>query len=360
VEVLHEVEVLHTDLGVLVTTLSSPLSVQQMEPSRQQMEPSREAAAFVRLAAEFRPELLAHCYRMLGSVHDAEDVVQETYLRAWRGFEHFQGRSSPRFWLYRIATNACLTALAHHSRRFVPAGLAGGSDDPAAPLNPAGLEIPWVQPIPDAARDPAAVVVDRGSVRLALIVALQQLPPTQRAVLILRDVLVWRAAEVAELLDTSTVAVNSMLQRARARLAQITAAEDDVSDSLDGENRILLDRFAYAFETADVDALVELLRDDVRLEMPPEPVWFLGRRAVGRFFGERVFPVSGGMRLLPTTANDGQAAMATYWRGADGRFEAHALQLLALREHRVARIMAFRDPSLFPTFGLPSHLPATA
>ncbi|SCD97316.1 RNA polymerase, sigma subunit, ECF family [Streptomyces sp. DvalAA-14] len=322
----------------------------------EEAETEMPADAFVRRAAQFRPELLAHCYRMLGSVQDAEDLVQETYLRAWRAYDGFEGRSSLRFWLYRIATSACLTALDHHSRRFVPAGLSTASDDPTGPLNPAGLEIPWVQPLPDIPPDPAAVVASRGSVRLALIVALQQLPPKQRVVLILRDVLAWRAAEVAKLLDTSTAAVNSALQRARAQLEQIAPAEDDISDSLDGENRLLLDRYAKAFENADVDALLHLLREDVRLEMPPEPVWFAGRDVVGRFFGERVFTRSGAQRLVQTTANDGQPAMATYWLGADGRYHAHALQLLTLRGHRVARIIAFRDPSLFPFFGLPREL----
>jgi RNA polymerase sigma-70 factor (ECF subfamily) len=316
----------------------------------------QDSDAFLRRAAQFRPELLAHCYRMLGSVHDAEDLVQETYLRAWRGYGGFEGRSSLRFWLYRIATSACLTALEHSSRRFLPAGLGAAGDDPTAALNAGGHEYPWVQPMPDAPPDPAAVVAERGSVRLALIVALQQLPPRQRAVLILRDVLAWRAAEVADILDTTAAAVNSALQRARAQLEQAAPAEDDVTDSLDARGRALVDAYAKAFENADVDTLIRLLREDVRLEMPPEPVWFAGRSAAVRFLAERVFPLSGGLRLLGLTANDGQPALATYWREADGRFHAHALQVLTLREHRVARIIAFRDTSLFPVFGLPATL----
>jgi RNA polymerase sigma-70 factor (ECF subfamily) len=324
-------------------------------------EASQDSDAFLRQAAEYRPELLAHCYRMLGSVQDAEDLVQETYLRAWRGYGGFEGRSSLRYWLYRIATSACLTALQHSSRRFVPAGLGTASDDATAALNPTGEEYPWVQPMPDTAADPAAVVAERGSVRLALIVALQQLPPRQRAVLILRDVLAWHAAEVADLLDTSPAAVNSALQRARAQLQQVAATEDEVTDSLDDKGRALVDRFAKAFEDADVDALARLLRDDVRLEMPPDPLWFEGRDVVLRFLAERVFPVAGEQRLLGVTTNDGQPALATYWRGTDGRFHPHALQVLTLRGDRVARILAFRDTGYFPSFGLPGSLdPGTA
>lgn len=315
-----------------------------------------ESDAFLRRAAEFRPELLAHCYRMLGSVHDAEDLVQETYLRAWRGYGSFEGRSSLRFWLYRIATSACLTALQHSSRRFVPAGLGAASDDPGTPLDPAGADIPWIQPMPDVPPDPAAVVAERGSVRLALIVALQQLPPRQRAVLILRDVLAWRSAEVADLLDTSAAAVNSALQRARAQLRQTAATEDEVTDSLDERGRALVDRFAKAFQDADIDALTRLLRDDVTLEMPPDALWFAGRAVVLRFLADRVFPIAGEQRLLGTTVNDGQPALATYWREADGRFHPHALQVLTLRGHRVAAIHAFRDTTYFAAFGLPTVL----
>jgi len=325
--------------------------------------PEAGADDFVRLAAPYRPELLAHCYRMLGSVHDAEDLVQETYLRAWRGYAGFEGRSSLRFWLYRIATSACLTALEHRSRRFLPAGLGAPVDDPDARPTPAGPEVSWVQPLPDSphdafADDPAAIVAVRGSVRLALIVALQQLPPKQRVVLILRDVLAWHAAEVADLLDTTTAAVNSALQRARAQLEQASPTEDDtVVEPLDAGHRALLDQYVQAFENADIDALLRLLRKDVTLEMPPEPMWFAGREAVGRFVAERIFEHPGVLRMLPTTANGGQPALAAYWRGDGGRYRAHALQVLTLRGGGVARIVAFRDPSLFAAFGLPEVLP---
>ncbi|SHN01530.1 sigma-70 family RNA polymerase sigma factor [Actinacidiphila paucisporea] len=323
-------------------------------------EASQDSDAFLRKAAEYRPELLAHCYRMLGSVQDAEDLVQETYLRAWRGYGGFEGRSSLRFWLYRIATSACLTALQHSSRRFVPAGLGTASDDVTTPLHPAGAtEIPWVQPMPDLAPDPAAVVAERGSVRLALVVALQELPPRQRAVLILRDVMAWRAAEVADLLGTSPAAVNSALQRARAQLRQAAVTEDEVTDSLDDSGRALVDRYAKAFEDADVDALARLLSDDVRLEMPPEPQWFAGREVVLRFLAARVFPIAGEQRLRGLTVNDGQSALATYWRANDGRFHSHAIQVLTLRGHRVAGILVFREAH-FPAFGLPATLDADA
>ncbi|SEG76971.1 RNA polymerase, sigma subunit, ECF family [Actinacidiphila yanglinensis] len=324
-------------------------------------------AEFVRLAAPFRTELLAHCYRMLGSVHDAEDLVQETYLRAWRAYDSFEGRSSLRYWLYRIATSACLTALGHHSRRVVPAGLGLPSTDASEPAGPAGPEISWIEPLPDppydpGGADPAAVVATRGSVRLALIVALQHLAPRQRAVLILRDVLAWRAAEVAELLDTSTTAVNSALQRARAQLREHGATEDDLVErdlaaALDGDHRALLDRYAQAFEAADVDALVRLLHEDATLQMPPEPVWFAGRTHLVHFLAARVLTRPGTMRLLPLTANGGQPALATYEIAEDGRHHAHAIQVLTLRGPLVAAIHVFRDPTLFPLFGLPGVLP---
>ncbi|NUS11876.1 MAG: RNA polymerase subunit sigma-70 [Streptomyces sp.] len=318
----------------------------------------RDGDDFLEQAAAFRPELLAHCYRMLGSVHDAEDLVQETFLRAWRGYSGFEGRSSLRFWLYRIATSACLTALHHRSRRVVPAGLGAASDDPHVPVEPAGAGIEWVQPMADPPPDPAAVVAERGSVRLALIVALQELPPRQRAVLILRDVLSWRAAEVAALLDTSTAAVNSALQRARERLDKAAPHEDDVHDSLDERGRALVDSFARAFQDADVAALTRLLRDDVRLEMPPEPVWFADRTVALGFLERRVFPIAPDQRMLGLTVNDGQPAVAAYWRGEDGAFQPHAVNVLTMRGRRVARVVVFRDPSLFALMGLPATLAA--
>src|SRR6059058_3325915 len=253
---------------------------------------------FTGLTGRFRGELLAHCYRMLGSAADAEDLVQETYLRAWRSYEGFEGRASVRTWLYRIATNACLTALERRGRRPLPSGLGGPAEGPEAPMV-AGPEVPWLRPLPDALlagdfEDPASVAVSREGIRLAFVAALQYLSARQRAVLIMRDVLQWPAAEVAELLGVTTTAVNSGLRRARAQLAE--PAEPD--------RRALLDRFAAAFENADVNGLAQLLREDVTLEMPPLLTWFAGRADVTRFFAAApVFAAPGRLRLIPVGAN---------------------------------------------------------
>jgi len=317
---------------------------------------------FARLADAFRPELLAHCYRMLGSVHDAEDQVQETLLRAWRAYGDFEGRASLRTWLYRIATNACLRALEHRGRRPLPSGLGGPGEDPEAPPGAALPEVAWLQPVPDAMfvpelADPAATVVSREGMRLALIAALQYLPPRQRAVLILRDVLGWRAAEVAELLSTTTAAVNSTLQRARRHLDEVSPAEDDVYEPADPYQRTLLDRYAAAFENADITALMDLLRDDAVFEMPPVPTWFSGRESIGRFLDSRVLDRPGDIRMVPTAAN-GQPALAGYMRGHDGFHHAHALQVLTVSASHITRIVSFIDPDLFAVFGLPQVLPA--
>ncbi|GAA0659934.1 sigma-70 family RNA polymerase sigma factor [Kitasatospora atroaurantiaca] len=302
---------------------------------------------FTRLTAVYRPELLVHCYRMLGSIHDAEDLVQETYLRAWRAYDRFEGRSSLRVWLYRIATNACLTALRHRSTRLLPSGLAGPSEDPEQPLVLARPGVEWLEPL----ADPAVIAATRGSVRLALISALQHLPPRQRAVLILRDVLVWRASEVAELLDTTTAAVNSALQRARSQLEREAPREEEVAEPAEPEHRRLIDRYATAFEQADIDGLLRLLREDVALEMPPHLTWFRGREAVGRFIGSRVLGGPGVNRMVPTTAN-GQPAFAVYRREEDGLHHAHGLQVVTVTSTGIARIVTFLEPDLLTAFGL--------
>ncbi|MEU6376127.1 sigma-70 family RNA polymerase sigma factor [Streptomyces sp. NPDC046909] len=310
---------------------------------------------FVRLTDGYRRELLAHCYRMVGSVDEAEDLVQETYLRAWRSYDGYEGRASLRTWLHRIATNTCLTALESRARRPLPSGLGGPSEAPEEPLRAPATDIPWLQPVPDSLLDPATVVAARGSLRLALVAALQHLPARQRAVLILRDVLAWRAPEVAALLGTSTAAVKSSLQRARARLDEIAPDEDLVVEPDGAADREVLDRYMAAFENADLDALLGLLQDGVSLEMPPHLEWFAGKKAVLRFFHARV-RVPGALRMVPTRAN-GQPAVAMYERGADGVLRAHSVQVITREGGEIVRITAFLDHGRsFARFGLPEVL----
>lgn len=316
---------------------------------------------FLSLADPYRRELLAHCYRMLGSVHDAEDLVQETYLRAWRSYGGFEGRSSLRTWLYRIATRACLTALDGRSRRPLPTGLGGpGADaDDALVEQP---EVAWLEPIPGAMvgaerTDPAAIVTSRESMRLALIAAMQYLPPRQRAVLILRDVLQWRAAEVAEALGITATAVNSILQRARAQLDQAAPTEDAVVEPPTAGQRELLDRYVAAFEDKDIAAIVKLFTSDAVWEMPPFTGWYQTPENIGRLIATRCPAGPGDLRLIPTEAN-GQPAFATYMRGDDGVYRAFHLQVLTLSASRVAHVAAFFDRRLFATFGMPETLPA--
>ncbi|MEU3984909.1 sigma-70 family RNA polymerase sigma factor [Streptomyces sp. NPDC026672] len=318
--------------------------------------PDTDREEFVRLTDPYRRELLAHCYRMLGSADEAEDLVQETYLRAWRSFEGYEGRASLRTWLHRIATNTCLTALEGRARRPLPTGLGGPSEAPEGPLSAPLTDVPWLQPLPDALLDPASVVAARGSLRLALVAALQHLPARQRAVLILRDVLAWRASEVAALLGTSEVAVKSALQRARARLDELAPEEDLVAEPDDVAERAVLDRYMAAFENADTEALVGLLQEGVELEMPPNPEWFAGRRDVLRFLTSRGHHRHGAL-MLPTRAN-GQPATAMYARDPDGAARPHSVHVLTVRRGAIARITAFRDPAVFPLFGLllePEH-----
>jgi RNA polymerase sigma-70 factor, ECF subfamily len=308
---------------------------------------------------EFRSELLVHCYRMLGSAEEAEDVVQETYLRAWRSYAGFEGRSSARTWLYRIATNACLTAIDRRGRRPLPSGLGGPSDDPAAPV-PGPPEMPWLRPLPDALLaaehlDPAAVTASRAGVRLAMVAALQYLPARQRAFLILRDVLNWPAAEVADLLGTTTTAVNSGLRRARAQIARTLPAEEEVAEPAEPDLRALLDRFAAAFEDGDVTALAMLLREDVTLEMPPLATWFSGRETVLGFVASNLVATAGRTRLVPAAAN-GQPAFAAYLGHADGVYRAHAMIVLTLSGPLITRIVIFLEPALFRLFGLAGEL----
>ena len=308
---------------------------------------------FERLTEPFRRELFAHCYRMLGSVQDAEDLVQETYVHAWRGFDRFEGRSTLRVWLYKIATMACLTALEAKQRRPLPSDLRPASKDPTEPLGSREPALAWLEPAPDALisspfRDPSVIAEANAGIRLAFIAALQTLTAHQRAVLILRDVLAWRAAEVADLLDTSTDAVNSALRRARTQLERSNLTEDNLVDPVEAELREILNRYVQAFENADIAALVGLLRADVELEMPPTPTWFTGRDAVTGFLGAHILRTSGFWRMVPTRAN-GQPALVIYERRHDGE-TAHGVNLLSFIGNRIARITIFNDPKLVPYF----------
>jgi RNA polymerase sigma-70 factor (ECF subfamily) len=305
---------------------------------------------FLSQADPYRRELLAHCYRMLGSVHDAEDLVQETFLRAWRGFDRFEGRSTLRTWLYRIATSACLTALESRGRRPLPTGLGGPSEAGGQPLEERA-EVAWLEPMPT---DPAEVVTDRESTRLAFIAALQHLPPRQRAVLILRDVLAWRAAEVAELLDTSTAAVNSALQRARAQLDEVAPTPDSVTEPGEERTRELLASYVAAFERKDIDAIVALVARDAVWEMPPFATWFQGREQIARHLTGQCPGGPGDFRLVPTSAN-GAPALGMYLRDADdGVFRPFCLQVFTVSGPAFSHVVSFFDHRLFDTFGLPT------
>jgi RNA polymerase sigma-70 factor, ECF subfamily len=300
----------------------------------------------------YRGELVAYCYRMLGSFHEAEDLVQETMLRAWMARDRYdRTRASVRTWLYRIATNVCLTALEGRARRPLPSGLGAPSDDPAAPLTPA-FDFPWLQPYPDARYDTEM----RADMRLALVAAMQLLPPRQRAVLVLREVLEFSSTEVAGQLGTTVAAVNSALQRARATLADAgdMGERGDVGDLAEPDDpgvRAVIGRYVRAFESADVPALVQLLTDAAVLEMPPVPLWYQGKRDYGLFM-HRVFESRGtnwGIRRL--TAN-GQPALAAYAPEPGGGHRLHTLQVFTVTGGQVTRNVVFSDPHVFEAFDL--------
>jgi RNA polymerase sigma-70 factor (ECF subfamily) len=313
-------------------------------------------AEFTAATGPYRRELLAHCYRILGSVQDAEDLVQETYLRAWRAYDRFEGRTSVRRWLYKIATMACLTALETRARRPLPSGLGAPADDHRVAVADRDGSVPWLTPAPDALLgDPAAVVAGRAGIRLAFIAALQLLPARQRAVLTLRDVLAFRTAEVAGMLDSTPTAVESALRRARARLAEAGPVEDDLAEPVGPARQALLDSYVDAFVRADPDALVRLLRADVELEMPPIPTWFTGRPAVVGFLASRVMCGARAWRMAHTLAN-GQPAVVVH-RSTERGWEPYGVQVLTLVGARIARITSFNDPALVPFFEL-NGLPA--
>jgi RNA polymerase sigma-70 factor (ECF subfamily) len=303
----------------------------------------------------YRVELTAYCYRMLGSV-DAEDAVQETFIRAWRGFDRFEGRAALKSWLYRIATNVCLDMIDSRKRRARPMDL-GPAGEPIAE----NLRTPdqlWIEPMPDALvvpdGDPAEVVAGRESVRLAFVAALQQLPPRQRAVLILCEVLRWKASEVAELLETSVASVNSALQRARATLEASDATPSTTSPSVDAADAELLQRYVAAFEAYDMDALTSLIREDATQSMPPFDLWLAGRDDIftwwyGPGIGCR------GSRVIPVESANGAPAFGQYKPRDDGSgYEPWALQVLEIEDGRIVELAFFLETEkLFPRFGLP-------
>lgn len=315
--------------------------------------------AFLADAQRYRRELLAHCYRMTGSLHDAEDLVQETYLRAWKAYDNFEGKSSVRTWLYRIATNTSLTSLEGRKRRPLPTGLGAPASDPAGDIAERH-EITWLEPLPDAPRDdpsdPSVIAESRESVRLAFVAALQHLSPRQRAVLVLREVLQWKAAEVAEAIGSSTAAVNSLLQRARAQLDAVQpSADDNVAAPEDPAARDLLAKYIDAFESYDMTKLVELFTADAIFEMPPFDGWYQGPAAIVEL--SRVHcPAEGpgDMRFVPVTANDQPAAALYMLNRETGRHEEFQLHVLEVRHGGVAHVVAFhaQGNGLFEKFGL--------
>lgn len=317
-----------------------------------------KAEGFDRLLEPHRTELLAYCYRMLGSAHDAEDLVQETYLRAWRAREQYdETRSSVRTWLYRIASNACLTALEVRGRRPLPSGLVAASD-PLGPLV-SGESVSWLQPLPDSlldAGDPARTAVDRSSLRLAFAAALQHLSVGQRGALILRDVLGFSASEAAQILGTTVVSVNSSLQRARTRVKEIGVRPDGLSEPSDAEQRAWVDRYMKAFEAADVEGLKRLLTADVLMEMPPMLNWFIGPNNYGLFM-DWVFDKAGTDWRLQAVAANGQPGFAAY-RRVGGGYELHTLQIFTVTVEGISRNSVFQDSEVFASFGLATRLDA--
>jgi len=308
---------------------------------------------------QHRVELTAHCYRMLGSAFEAEDAVQETLLRAWRAYDRFEGRAALRSWLYRIATNVCLSMLSASQRRARPIDLSPSSTADSALGTPLP-ETAWIEPVPDirvvAAGDPAEVALARESVRLAFVAALQHLPPRQRAVLIVREVLRWKASEVAELLETSVASVNSALQRARSTLAASDVRDTRPAEPMDDAQRALLSRYVDAFERYDMDSLTALLHEDASWSMPPYELWLQTNEDIVRWC---LGPGSAcrGSRLVPTMAN-GSPAFGHYKpSGTGGRHEPWSLQVLDLSAGRISGITFFLDTArFFPLFGLPLHL----
>jgi len=307
------------------------------------------------LLESYRRELTGYCYRMLGSSFDAEDAVQETFVRAWRSFERFEGRSSLRSWLYRIATNVSLDMLNGRERRARPMDL-GPSREPIAENLNVLPEVTWIEPIPDGRvvpeGDPAEVVIAHDTIRLAFVAALQHLPPRQRAVLILCEVLRWQASEVAELLETSVASVNSALQRARATL-EATDLTSDAPLSVEAADAELLERYVQAFERYDMEALTALVHEDATQSMPPYDLWLTGRDDIFRWwFGPGIG--CQGSRVIPTIAANGAPAFGQYKPAEGGGYEPWALQVIEVRDGKIGELTFFLDTErVFPLFGLP-------
>ena len=312
----------------------------QTTPSTQELEGQLE---------QYRPELIAHCYRMLASPFEAEDAVQETFIRAWRNLDKFEGRAALRSWLYKIATNVCFDMFGGRERRARPMDL-GPSQEPVESNLNVRSEATWIQPIPD----PAVVAESNETTRLAIVAALQHLPPKQRAVLILCEVLRWKASEVAELLETSVASVNSALQRARATLDEQSLSLTDASRSVDEADEDLLSRYVAAFEAYDMDALIPLIQEDAIQSMPPFDMWLEGR---GDIFEWWFGPGMGckGSRVIPTVAANGSPAFGQYKPSDTGAgYDPWALQVLEIEDGKIVEFTFFLDTeTLFPLFGLP-------
>ena len=338
--------------------MSSPIETDVVAAAQEGDE-----AAFARLVERYRRELKVHCYRMLGSIHDAEDLAQETFLRAWRGRESFEGRSTFRAWLYRIATNACLDALARRPRRVLPYDIAPAST--MAGALPDAVDMPWLEPYPDrlldavpsSDDDPGAAVVAKETIELAFLAAVQHLPPRQRAVLILRDVLGWPASDTASLLDITVTAAKSALQRARTTMRQhLPARRLDWAPATEPteEEMAVLHRYIAAHESGDAGALAAVLRDDLRMSFPPLPVWVESSEAF--IAGSRKHAAVGTYKFVPTRANRQPATAIYLRRPGDSRFRPLALEVLRIEGGQVAEIVDYSSPALFDAFGLPKTL----
>ncbi len=331
---------------------------------------SGDPSEFISLIEPYRQELHLHCYRLLGSLHEAEDLVQETMLRAWQHFDTFKGQASLRTWLYRIATNACLDVLKRRPARMLPMTVAPAAD-PLLPLAPAWAESTWLEPFPNswlaqATEDPAARYTRRESVSLAFLTVLQLLPPRQRAILLLSDVLDWRTSEIAHLLSISVSAVNSALHRARVTLAkQYHADKQERGEVLrvDAATQALLERYLDAWETEDVDGLVALMKEDATFTMPPSPSWYRGREAIRVVLTVQAFAPEAQNRwhFYPTGANGCPAFAVYHTTGSGGSIWAFGIQIVTLAAGAsgllIADVTTFLDPSLLTSFGFPHELP---